>query len=167
MQDHNAAETPVTSDMSVHTEMSSTKKNAGASLTWRLTQIVLVLAAAYLYILFASVGGLLQRDRLMSNPHMTAMIQVALLGIGIGLCIGFALKTFGSGQFAIVVDWPTLVINLLAAGIFAVIAFSFAVAAARNTDVLRGAYRDATWLSPLLPFVWIGLTLSTIVKAKE
>ena len=158
----NTIETP-----SETTTPPSLEKRNSPSLTWRLAQIVLVLAASYLYILFASIGGLLQRDRLMSNPHMTAMIETALIGIGIGLCIGFALKNLGSGQFVVSVDWPTLIINLLAAGVFAVISFSFAIAAARNTDILKGAYRDATWLSPLLPFVWIGLTLSTIIKPKQ
>ncbi len=145
----------------------SLEERSSSSLTWRLAQIVLVLAASYLYILFSSIGGLLQRDRLMSNPHMVPMIQTALLGIGIGLCIGFALKSFSSGQWTISIDWPTLIINLLAAGAFAVISFSFAIAAARNTGILMGPYRDATWLSPLLPFVWIGLTLSASVKSKD
>lgn len=156
----NATETPVQTPPAI-------EKHSRPSLTWRLAQIVLVLAASYLYIIFGSIGGVLQRDRLMGNPHMTAMIQTALLGIGIGLCIGLALKTFSSDAWKISIDWPTLVINLLAAGAFAVIAFSFAVATARNTGILMGPYRDATWLSPLLPFVWIGLILSTIVKPKD
>jgi hypothetical protein len=143
------------------------EKHSSPSLTWRLAQIVLVLAASYLYILFANIGGVLQRARLMSEPHTSAIVQTALLGIGIGLCIGFALKSFSSGTWAISIDWPTIIINIVACGGFAIIAFSTAIAAERNTGILMGPYREATWLSPLLPFVWIGLTLSTIVKAKD
>ncbi len=153
MQDH--VETP-----------KSDNKDMGSTLTWRLTQIVLVLAASYLYFLFASIGGLLQRDRLFANPHTGAILQTAALGVGIGICIGFALKNLANRRIAISVDWPTLIINLVAAGVFAAASFSYAIAAVRNTVVISGALKNATWLSPLLPFVWIGLTITTIVKAK-
>jgi hypothetical protein len=64
----------------------------GLGFIWRLAQIVLVMAAAYLYFYAGSLAGLLQRDRLFSNPHTEVLIKVILVGIGIGLCVGMAIK---------------------------------------------------------------------------
>jgi hypothetical protein len=154
-------------DNTVQTPPPPSKKDTGASLIWRMAQIVLVLAASYFYFLFGSVGGILQRDRLIGNEHTVPLIQTALLGIAIGLCIGLALKNLSNGQFRWSVDWLTLLINLAVAGVFAFVAISYAVAAVRNTEIITGAIKDATWLSPLLPFVWIGLTLTTLIRPKQ
>jgi hypothetical protein len=136
------------------------------ALIWRLAQIVLVLAAMYLYFTVRSFGGLLQRDRLFGNPHTGGLVQAIIVGLALGLCIGLALKDLSQGV-VLAIDWPTIVINLLAAGLFVAVAIGLNLEALRNVTVLQGAIKDAVVLSPLLPFVWVGLTLTTVVQGKR
>jgi hypothetical protein len=140
-------------------------EDKGLGVIWRLAQIVLVLAAAYLYFMLGSFGGLLQRDRLFGNPHTWPLIQAALVGLGLGLCIGLALKDLSRGMM-LRVDWSTLVINILAAAVFIAVAVGLNASALKNTTFITGPIKDAVVLSPLLPFVWVGLALTTIVQPK-
>ena len=139
----------------------------GLGAIWRLAQVVLVLAAAYLYFMLGSFGAVLQRDRLFSNDHTWPLIQSALVGVALGLCIGLALKDLSRGGVKFVVDWPTIIINALAAGAFVAVAISLNLAALKNVEALRGPIKDAVVLSPLMPFVWIGLTLTTLVRSTK
>ena len=141
-------------------------KLLSTAVIWRLTQVVLVLAAAYLYFSLGSFGGLLQQNRLIGNPHSRELLQAVLVGIALGLCLGFALKDLSSGKMALVVDWPTLIINLLAAGVFVVVSFSLNFAALANVASTAGPIKDAVTLSPLVPFVWVGLTLTTLIQPR-
>ncbi len=138
----------------------------GLGLIWRLAQIVLVLAAAYLYFFAGSFAGLLQRDRLFSNPHTWPLIQAVFVGLGIGVCLGLAVKDLSKGEIVLHLDWPTLLINLIAAGVFVAVAVSLDVAAVRNTAIIQGPIKDAVIASPLVPFVWVGLALASIVRKK-
>lgn len=137
------------------------------ALIWRLAQIVLILVACYLYFSLGSFGGLLQRDRLMGNPHTVPLLKAALVGVGMGLCIGLALKDLTGGGIAFSFDWATIILNILAASVFVVVAISLNLSALRNTGYIGGPIKDAVTLSPLLPFVWIGLSISTIIQPKK
>ena len=139
----------------------------GMGLVWRLAQIVLVLAAAYLYFFLGSFGGRLHDDRLWGNPHTWPLVQAALVGAGIGLCIGLALKDFSKSDISLSIDWPTVIFNLLGASVFIAVAVALNTAALNNVEALRGPIKDAVVLSPLLPFIWVGLTLTTVVRGKD
>jgi hypothetical protein len=134
---------------------------------WRLAQIVLVLAAMYLYFLLGSYGVSLWESRLTLMPHTSLLIKAILNGLALGLCIGLALKNLGRGQVTIRVDWPTIIINALGAGLFAAIAIGFNVAAVQDTRFIQSHLKDAVSLSPLVPFVWLGLTITTIVQTRS
>lgn len=136
------------------------------SLIWRLAQVVLVLAAAYLYFMLRSFGGLLQRDRLIGNPHTTPLIQAVLVGLGIGICIGLALKDLRRG-FTFTIEWPTLAINIGPATVFVAVSIALNIQATTGVALVQGAIKDAVTLDPLLPFVWIGLALTTILRARS
>lgn len=136
------------------------------SMIWRLAQIVLVLAAMYLYFLLGSYGVRLWEARLTLMPHSSLLIKAILNGLALGLCLGLALKNLGNGQITITVDWPTIIINALGAGLFAVIAIGFNVAALQDTKFIQSHLKDAVALSPLVPFVWLGLTITTIVQTR-
>lgn len=142
-------------------------KILSTALIWRLAQIVLVLAAALLYFALGRFGGDLQAARAMAWPHTVMLVKSILIGLGIGLCLGLALKDLSKGRIAFVVDWPTLIINLVAAGVFAIVAVSFNVSALLNLSLIRGPLGAAVVSSPLLPFIWMGLALTTIVQAKS
>jgi hypothetical protein len=142
-------------------------EDKGLGAIWRLAQIVLVLAASYLYFQLGSFGGLLQRDRLFGNAHTWPLVQAVLVGAAIGLCLGLALKDLSKGRIVFVIDWPTILINVIAAGVFIAVAVSLNVAALKNVAALHGPIKDAIVLSPLLPFIWVGLTLTTIVRSRS
>ena len=137
------------------------------SLIWRLAQIVLVLAAALLYVAYGSFGGELQTSRLMLWPHTVLLVKAILIGLGIGVCIGLALKDLSSGRVAFVLDWPTLLISLVVAGFFTAVAISFHVAAQSNQELVKDALGAAVVTGPLLPFVWVGLALTTVLRARD
>jgi len=138
--------------------------DTGLGAIWRLAQVVLAIASAYLYFMLGSFGAVLQRDRLFSNDHTGLLVQSALVGVALGLCLGLALKDLSKGRIVFRIDWPTIIINLLAAGVFVAVAVALNMAALKNVEALRGPIKDAVVLSPLLPFVWVGLTLTTIVR---
>jgi hypothetical protein len=144
---------------------SSASKDWG--IVWRLAQIVLVLAAAYLYFYLGSFAGFLQQERIFGNPHAMLLIKLALVGIGAGICLGLATKNLSNGEVIIAVDWPTLVINLLAAGVFVAVSISFNIAAIKSTAIMQGPIKDALIANPLFPFVWVGLTLATLVQVRK
>lgn len=141
-------------------------KVLSTSVIWRLAQIVLVLAASYLYFYAGSFGGILQQNRLLITPHTDLLIKAALTGLGVGLCIGLALKNFSSGQVVFSVDWPTLIINLIAAFVFVGASITADIAGLTDTPLLSGGIKNAIIVSPLLAFVWVGLTLTTLVQPK-
>jgi|GEM_PF-6216629 len=136
------------------------------ALIWRLAQIVLVLAAAYLYFYFGSFAAALQQLRVFGTPHGAFLLRLVVVGVGMGLCIGFALKDFSKGEVVFAPDWPTLLINLVASGIFVAIAFSFELGALRNEKYIHGLLLAAATQGPLLPFIWVGLTLTTPLQPK-
>ena len=145
---------------------SASERFLPSTLIWRLAQIVLILAACYLYILVGSFGGLLQRDRLFGNPHTVPLVKAVLVGLGIGVCIGLAIKDLRSGRVQLAVDWPTLIFNLLGAAAFVALSVALNVSAIKNTDIMRGPIKDAVILDPLVPFIWVGLALTSIVRSK-
>ncbi len=138
----------------------------GTATIWRLAQIVLILAAAYLYLLIPSFGGVLQGQRITSEPHTANLLKLAGIGVGIGLCIGLALKDFSKGRIAFAPDWPTFILNMVGAGIFVVVSVALDVVALNNSVLARGPYKDAVIIAPLLPFVWAGLALMALVRPK-
>ena len=136
------------------------------ALIWRLAQVVLALAAAYLYFIVGSFGARLQQDRIFGNPHTGALIQTVLVGIGLGLCVGLAIKDLTRGAVEFHVDWPTLLINLVIAGIFVVISIVLDIAAMKNSAIATSAAKSAVLLDPLIPFAWVGLALTSLVRPK-
>ena len=138
----------------------------GTANIWRLAQVVLILAAAYFYMGVGSFAAQIQQHRLFFEPHTALLLRLTALGIGIGLCIGLALKDFSRGQVEFAPDWPALVINLLGAAAFLAAEVALGIGAVKDTGVLRGAIKNAVVTAPLLPFVWTGLALTTLVRPK-
>lgn len=136
------------------------------ALIWRLAQVVLVLAAAYLYFLVSSFGGNLQQARLFSTPHTGLLIQLAAVGVALGLCVGLALKDFSRGRIEFHVDWPALLINLIVAGFFVALSIALDLAALQNIAIMTSAAKNAVMIDPLIPFVWVGLALTTLLRAR-
>jgi hypothetical protein len=136
------------------------------AMIWRLAQVVLVLAAALLFLRVASFGNQLQQARLFFNPHTGLLIQAALVGIGLGVCVGLAIKDFTSGRIEFHVDWPTLLINLVAAGVFVALSIAVDISSVQNGVIDASAAKSAVLLDPLLPFAWVGLTLTSLLRAK-
>lgn len=139
----------------------------GLGAIWRLAQVVFALATAFFYFQLGSFGAVLQRDRLFSNEHTGLLVQSALLGLALGICLGFALKDLSKGRIVLHLDWPTIIINILVASVFIAVAVSLNLAALKNVQALRGPIKDAIALSPLMPFVWVGLALTTIVRSRN
>jgi hypothetical protein len=134
------------------------------ALIWRLAQVVFVLAAALLYLEFGRFGAELQTTRAMSVPHLSGLLKLILVGLGIGICIGLALKNLSTGRVRLVIDGPTLLISLLAAAFFVAVSVSFDVAAIANTTLVKGPLGHAVVVGPLLPYVWIGFALASVIQ---